>query len=631
MPAKIDVGSTFDDKYKIESELGAGANGTVYLATEELLGRNVAIKVLRPGAAAVSRARFEREAKALNLLTHPNIIHVFRYGYFSDDMPFIVMELAEGVSLRQLIEEEQCLRCDRAIDIAMQIASALEYAHQKQIIHRDLKPENIMVREVDGRANVKVLDFGLCKQESSSNQQASLTETGLILGTVLYMSPEQCLGKDPDWRSDIYSFGCILYEMITGSPPFNSDNAATVVLKHVSDPMPEILSLSPGSGLPEELEQVILKCTAKKKEERYQDFAEIKSALATIRGLNSLARFNIAEANSAPALRMLKRIPKRAILGLGIFTVLILAAGTTYLATSNAGNAFLASQIQATFTANDSIKYLRQLLAYALDSKRPKAAEEIVERTTNSKLFSTWPVIDREELLNAYKEEYGRVGMAAESFALRLRYFGLALESVQRGTKDQAKQLEVATAMAKDMLSENFSKRQWREIFVVLENKTSLLGSHRKPKFCYLSALLTESMLHQESGYGTDNLQQLAEECYFAATCAYLANQDQMAKRYAEEALRIAKKTDAVAVIHRTHVTLGMMALKEGRLADGLKERDLALESGKGLLLSSANTNRLDCLLAACKLGKYIPYESFSGTAKISPRAPNPFFEFYNK
>ena len=266
-------------RYRIVEKLGAGGNGVVYKAEDTRLARFVALKFLPPEGQrdAHARARFLREAQAASALNHHNICTVYDIGE-QDDQTFIAMELLEGQTLKQKIGFRP-LPLETLLDYAMQIAAALEIAHQNGIVHRDIKPSNIFVTS---RGELKLADFGLAKRvllESTPTAEAptisdSITERGVIVGTVAYMSPEQAQDQDIDARSDIFSFGIVLYEMATGKRAFPGESSATIIgeILH-KDPKP-MREWNP--QIPEELQRIVVKTLEKDREDRYQTAQELK-------------------------------------------------------------------------------------------------------------------------------------------------------------------------------------------------------------------------------------------------------------------------------------------------------------------------------------------------------------------
>jgi len=248
------------DRYEILDIVGAGGMSIVYKARCHRLNRNVAIKVLKPEFSNDTNfvTKFRIEAQASAGLSHPNIVNVYDV-YDDDGIYFIVMELVEGITLKQYIQDNGRLPMDKAIDFSIQIAAGLEAAHDSHIIHRDIKPQNIIVSK---NGNIKVTDFGIAKAASSN------TLTSGAMGSVHYISPEQARGGFSDERSDIYSLGITMYEMVTGRVPFEGDNNVSVALMHIQSDM-----IPPRQYYPEDIyssyEKIILKATQKKPERRY--------------------------------------------------------------------------------------------------------------------------------------------------------------------------------------------------------------------------------------------------------------------------------------------------------------------------------------------------------------------------
>jgi len=255
-------------RYTIQSELGRGAMGVVYKATDSVLERTVAIKTVNMAfeqeGADRYEERFYQEARAAAGLNHPNIVTVHDVGK-AGDIVFMAMEYIEGVELRTLMGEGQRLGVSQAVAIAAQIAEGLAYAHQRGVVHRDVKPANIMVVP-NGPA--KITDFGIARRRSSSD----LTQTGILLGSPKYMSPEQVIGKRADHRSDIFSLGVIVYEMLVGAAPFNGENVTALMYQTVNFVPPSPSSLN--DAVPELLDYIVAKMLAKPLEERYQDAQE---------------------------------------------------------------------------------------------------------------------------------------------------------------------------------------------------------------------------------------------------------------------------------------------------------------------------------------------------------------------
>lgn len=279
------VGDNFADRYEILGIIGDGGMGKVYKARHNLMKRVVAIKMLLPHLvqSAAALKRFQQEAQAASALNHPNILTVYDFGISDQGMPFLVMDYLEGTSLAALLQEQGALSEERSIHIFSQACSALAHAHQKGVIHRDLKPANIMLIDYDGQTDfLKIVDFGIAKllQPDGAEQ---LTHTGEVFGSPLYMSPEQCRGRELDPRSDIYSLGCVLYRTVTGKPVFAGRDPMECMYKQVNDLPSSFSTIVPELCLSDKLEAAIFRAIAKEADDRYNNMMEFREALENCR------------------------------------------------------------------------------------------------------------------------------------------------------------------------------------------------------------------------------------------------------------------------------------------------------------------------------------------------------------
>jgi serine/threonine-protein kinase len=275
------VGTVVGERYRIVSRIGVGGMGAVYRAEHTMMRRDLAIKVLLPelGGKEEFARRFEREAESASRLTHPNIITVTDFGRTAEGSLFLVMEFLAGQSLSNAIGTGPMSQV-RALGIVRQILRGLEHAHGAGIVHRDLKPENIMLVERDGQPDVvKILDFGIAKVTQPQSGGEALTQAGVIFGTPEYLSPEQALGEAVDARADIYAAGVILYEMLAGRRPFESEDKVKIISMHLAHAPPRIRDVNPAVDVPLPLEQAIMQSLEKSREHRFATATAFLQAL----------------------------------------------------------------------------------------------------------------------------------------------------------------------------------------------------------------------------------------------------------------------------------------------------------------------------------------------------------------
>ena len=297
------IGTILADKYRIDERLSDGGMGTVYRGTHVLMDKTVAIKVLRPSLAADEKivARFSREARAASRISHHNAISVTDFGESEGGVVFLVMEYLSGKTLKDVIREEGPMSLERVVSIMRQVGDALTAAHNQGVIHRDLKSDNIMLIPTATGEHAKVLDFGIAKiNEPEGTIDSGLTAPNLVIGTPQYMSPEQCSqAAEIDERSDLYSFGVILYEMLVGHVPFTGESPTIVMLKHMQEPVPSVLDER--SDLPESIARVVARAMAKLPENRYQTTTELLEDLTIAGGILVRATAPATPSIEAPA------------------------------------------------------------------------------------------------------------------------------------------------------------------------------------------------------------------------------------------------------------------------------------------------------------------------------------------
>jgi eukaryotic-like serine/threonine-protein kinase len=331
--------AVFNGRYKIIEKVGGGGMADVYKAEDQVLGRTVALKILHKQFASDEGflERFRREARAAAKLTHPNIVSIYDVGE-EGGVHFIVMEFVKGMTLKKLIQKDAPLSTEKVVHISMQIAKAMEFAHEHEIIHRDIKPQNVIITD---NGEIKVTDFGIARAGATS----TMTRTGAVMGTAHYISPEQAQGSIVGPTTDIYSLGVVMYEMATGELPFRGENPVSVALKHINDtPIPP---RSVFGDIPVSLEAVIIKCMTKNPNERYRSADAVREDLKrVIEGLpvkivgaatpaagdpSDMTR-TIAAQNGLPSGRKVQKKPRWGLIAAIIAIVLILLIGGGVLA-----------------------------------------------------------------------------------------------------------------------------------------------------------------------------------------------------------------------------------------------------------------------------------------------------------
>ena len=307
------IGAVVGERYRVVSRIGVGGMGAVYRAEHTMMRRDLAIKVLLAelGGREEFARRFEREAESASRLDHPNIITVTDFGRTPDGALFLAMEFLAGDALTALIKSGPLPR-ERALAIIRQILRGLDHAHAAGVVHRDLKPDNIMLVERDGQKDVvKILDFGIAKVTQPTSGQEALTQAGVIFGTPEYLSPEQALGEAVDARADLYAAGVILYEMLAGRRPFESEDKVKIISMHLSHPPPRLRDANPTIDIPFALEQVVSQALEKHRENRFASATAFLQALeeseAVVEGSEPWEMGETAPHDASPSARAARR------------------------------------------------------------------------------------------------------------------------------------------------------------------------------------------------------------------------------------------------------------------------------------------------------------------------------------
>jgi serine/threonine protein kinase len=281
--SEFSPGDIIESRYVVQSVIGHGGFGCVYKVHQVLLNKDLALKTLNPvHTNETTVLRLRKEAQAASKLDHPNLVRAFDFGMINEVQPFLVMELVEGRTLAEHLKEHGKLSIETALQIFIPMARALAYAHKFGVVHRDLKPSNIMLTVDPSRKNQfipKIVDFGIAKTLGEDSHALTLTSTGDVFGTPLYMSPEQCAGTGVEARSDIYSFGCMLFEGLTGAPPFGGRTALEVMMQHGVAPVPSLKEASLGETFAPQLEAIVQRMLAKLPDDRYTTAADVAEDL----------------------------------------------------------------------------------------------------------------------------------------------------------------------------------------------------------------------------------------------------------------------------------------------------------------------------------------------------------------
>lgn len=271
------------DRYEVLQFVGEGGMGCVYRVRDKQLDQYFAIKLLRKHLVAdkSKSSRFEQEVNSCTHLDHANLITVYSHGVSPDGTPYMVMDFIDGKNMADILGDEVFIEKNRAVSLLLQVCEGVAHAHVNGVVHLDLKPSNVLVMETDGVEIAKVGDFGIAQMMTDDTQQ--ITQTEEIIGSLPYMSPEHCRGETMDYRSDVYSLGCFMYEVLTGKPPFLGENPVKTIMKHVQEKPKRLRSRLTRLDIPEALEAVVLHCLEKNPSQRYQYVEELIKDLESIR------------------------------------------------------------------------------------------------------------------------------------------------------------------------------------------------------------------------------------------------------------------------------------------------------------------------------------------------------------
>ncbi len=401
--------SLIDGKFQLRGAIGHGGMGTVYEAYQIGLDRIVALKLLScvPEESKEEVVRFEREALILSKLSHINIVQFYAYGTWRG-LPYIAMERLAGDSLHKSLVKNETLPLLRTIDYARQICDGLDHAHGHAIFHRDIKPTNIIISTgPDGRLILRIIDFGLAKLTGIGVQQ--LTQTNTAVGSVLYMSPEQCSGTLLDHRSDIYSLGCLIYHCLTGQTPFTADNAVAVMFQQVNEPVQRTAGWQ---RLPGALQHIIARCMAKEPADRFQSCGELRDHLALAAqsesvaiGVPSAHNSLVSAANTLDVDGASPKLSRKALLGTTMLTSCALVAGVLWYTATKPGLPGKNPDATSLSSPNEIIMNLVHTQQRQHDLKlspQPLSSAEVRQLTKAIEKCRNDPAANSDALLSAY-------------------------------------------------------------------------------------------------------------------------------------------------------------------------------------------------------------------------------------
>lgn len=398
------IGKILDDRYEILSLIDSGGMSHVYRARHKSLNMVRAVKLLRKESLReTSLRRFEKEAKAVSSLVHSNLVSCVDFGITSEGTPYVVMEYVDGLTLAQMLRSGVVFEPARIVELMLQVCSGLHFAHRASILHRDIKPSNIiLVTEPDGKEAVKILDFGIAKIQDVSDESQKLTRTGEICGSPVYMSPEQGRGMQVDERTDVYSIGCVLFELLTGRPPFVGNNAIETIMMHISD-TPKLGPMRDGKRVPAGLESVVLRCLEKDVDRRYRTVEELAKDLEAVLKGEFLVGLQISRALSNSRWNKIR-----------LATIAVLMLGW---AGYSVWFFYLAENWRADLTKADSLYYdVDSAEKYLLNALKHLPKDDQVERNRASIFMSWGRLCGSKNRIDEARQYFERSREAAEAY-----------------------------------------------------------------------------------------------------------------------------------------------------------------------------------------------------------------------
>ena len=566
----IEPGSIFDGRYRIESALGSGSFGTVYKAQETALNRVVAIKVLSSwssaGAASDSLSRFQREAQTLCQLEHSNILKVYRYGIAEGETPFLVMEYFEGESLASLVQRQGALEYKLAFRTAHNLAEALQLAHARGVLHRDLKPENVLVSTKNQNdPQVKLIDFGLCKPDRINNSgKATLTGTGEILGSPDYMSPEQALGQKLDKPSDIFAFGLMLFEMLTGHKPHQADTVAELMMLRISKKLPELLDMNPKSGISPEIDILIQGCTRIQPDSRIQSFDQVLEEIRAIQPGLPAGKFIFSES-------ALKSIGRRKLFStLSLVLLVILLPVVFFMFNKNPVQSVVQTVETPKQTSERAVDGVKKLL----DKHEDKQASALAKEYTRSIGFEKWTPFQQANLHFRFFELFRESADRKSTEYHMLQYFRRAIPMFRSSEPLEPETTAQVKAFHKYLLTgpTKTSRQTWMAVNTEIDNLP--WQSHHDVAGIMISEIAAEALLNSYQDPPPEARWKYTKDLGGLVSLSAQLRNDELYDRFSEKALRVSKATGIKRVEAYVYMAMARYEHSKGNLEKALKYND---------------------------------------------------------
>jgi serine/threonine protein kinase len=572
------IDSIVSGRYRVKQILGSGSSGQVCLADDLSLGRQVALKLVGSKLSFIDQTtiqRLQREALILSQLDHRNIVNVYSIAVTDDGDAYLSMEYVPGQTLQERLSEER-LSLKISLDIAEQICVAMTCAEEHAVVHRDIKPGNVLLSEDEsGQLLVKLADFGLAKVMEEVFGGESLTQTNAMIGTVQYMSPEQCLGKPADSRSDIYSFGCTFFEMVFGLPPYISQSPSELIRMHITQSLPKVLS-EKRAGVPADLKRIISRCLAKHPSERYQHFRDLLDALQRLKALNVVQGVTASQwkGEAAAVTRPFGRKIKLISIFLGgsvvLFLILKVALGGGQVP-------MLAAQYISPGSKPAFVFKSVQMVSQWLGSER---GLQMAVSTLSTPEFRQWPADQRTELAGSYFTHFSdqklSAGASAERFRLALSLLFLELskfdESAHGGPPLSAVDSQRFGSAARFLLSTALTKEQWSELFQPILAVDRSINPEDGPAVALddnlkiFDELVAEILVHNSPDLKQADTQTIAMRYLTAAQLARSSRAWSEVPKYAARALAILKEKPHPDCEILARVLLAEHAIQQGRM-----------------------------------------------------------------